>query len=633
MHAYFRAFARTSLCASLLLAPCGIALAAAPTPAATSTPLTTIVRVVTADRNSEALAHVARSTYVITGKQIAAHGWTSVAQALNAVPGIFITRYGPGAGASLSMRGATADETLVLLDGIPLRGMQLGAPDLSTVSTSGIERIEVVEGGGSTLYGSGSIGGVINIITAPRKTARAAFTTGSFGTQDVRIGLPFLSVERYVANNAYALPDGTTRENADVERSTIRSDIARHFGRLGVRLDAGLTSEHLGVPGNYGNFTPTSRQDSVDSYLHSRFSIAGKQSESVAQLGASTDSLAYTSCIGAGCQTVSRYASVSLNLRNRVLGDRSTFLYGIDLSRGTSQIDNSPSGIATPSVAQSALYLQQEWSLAGNGSLYAGVRGEHDGTAGGSLSPAIGGRFALGSGTQLQANLATAFRAPTVFELYFPCPVTSPCSNPNLQPERARVGDLTLSNTHIMGGLALTYFDTSARNLIDYAPPTFIPVNVGQASLQGFTFDARTKPLNGISVHASITDLYRALDLGTNSRIYGRGPVIASRVTLDYLPAHVSRFGMSGWGVTASTAGLRDDPANEIYFDSSGNPQPNPPFAQAIPYTNVSAFVRFRVGAHANLTLRGENLGNERYAQVSGYPMPGRSFALELSGH
>jgi len=631
MHASFRAVSRTALCALLLSSSAALAEAATPTPQPSASPLPTIVRVVTADRSNEPLKDAVRSTYVITRADIAKHGWTSVAQALASIPGAFVTRYGPGAGASITLRGATSDETLVLLDGTPLRGMQLGAPDLSTVSTTGVTRIEVVEGGGSTLYGSGAIGGVINIITASRRRPAALVRVGSFGTDDVRLDLPFLSFERYIAGNAYSLPNGTTQANADVERSTVRSDFTHRFGAIGARFDLGLTSQHLGVPGNYGNYTPTSRQDTVDSYLHARFAYRRSQSESIAVIAGSTDTLAYTSCLGAGCQTVSRYASTSFNLRNVVHAAQSDLLYGIDLSRGTSLIDNSPNGIATPSVSQSALYAQEHWFSGKNDSYYLGLRGERDGSAGNSLSPSIGGRFALGGGTLLRANLATAFRAPTIFELYFPCPAGFPCSNPNLQPERARVADLTLSNDRMLGGTALTFFDTRASNLIVYAPPTFIPENVDQASLQGFTLTSRTRRLNGIGVHVSITDLYRALDLTTNARIYGRGPVLSSRVTLDYLAAHRARFGLSGWGITASTAGLRNDPANEIYYDANGNPQPNPPFAQAIGYTNLSAYLRFRIGLHTALTLRGENLGNERYAEVSGYPMPGRSFSLQFS--
>ena len=631
MHASFRAVSRTALCALVLLSSATIARAAVPTPLPSATPLPTIVRVVTADRTNEPLADSVRSTYVITRADIAKHGWTSIAQALASIPGAFVTRYGPGAGASVTLRGATADETLVLLDGTPLRGMQLGAPDLSTVSTAGVERIEIVEGGGSTLFGSGAIGGVINIITAPRRQTRFDLTTGSFGTNDLRVDLPYLSIERYVAGNTYALPDGTSRINADVERSTLRSDFSHRFGAVGARFNLGITSQHLGVPGNYGNYTPTSRQDTVDSYLHGRFAYRRAQSESIAQVAASTDSLAYTSCIGAGCQTVSRYAATSFNLRNIVRAANADLLYGIDLSRGSSSIDNTPSGIAAPSVSQSALYVQEHWFSGKSNSYYLGVRGERDGTAGNSLSPSIGGRFALGGDTLLRANFATAFRAPTIFELYFPCPAAFPCSNPNLQPERARVADLTLSNDRVLGGTALTFFDTRASNLIVYSPPLFIPENVDQASLQGFTLTAKTRRLQGIGVNASITDLYRALDLTTNARIYGRGPVISSRLTLDYLSANPTLPGLRSWGITASTAGLRNDPADEIYYDANGNPQPNPLFAQAAAYTDLSAYVRFRIARRATITLRGENLGNERYAQISGYPMPGRSFSVEFS--
>ena len=95
------------------------------------------------------------------------HGDDDVATAIAGVPGVFIQRDGgPGALATVSIRGQRGDGVLVLLDGRPIAGGEIGAVDIGSIPTNGVERIEVVEGAGSTLYGAGASGGVINIITS-----------------------------------------------------------------------------------------------------------------------------------------------------------------------------------------------------------------------------------------------------------------------------------------------------------------------------------------------------------------------------------------------------------------------------------------------------------------------------------
>ena len=107
-------------------------------------------------------------------------------------------------------------------------------------------------------------------------------------------------------------------------------------------------------------------------------------------------------------------------------------IYGVDLSRGTVRGDDGEGDISTNALAQSAAYVQQTWTLA-HDEFYAGLRGERDGALGGEFSPSIGARLDLSNALTLQANAATAFRAPNASELYFPF-----YGNPDLVPERAQ---------------------------------------------------------------------------------------------------------------------------------------------------------------------------------------------------
>ncbi len=168
----------TFLCAVFfIIAPFAAASAqnATPSPYPSATPIPEIGHVVTSDRSEETLRNTVRTTYVVTANEIARRGFASVADAVADLPGVNVFRYGStGSLSSVGLRGSTSAQVLILFDGLPAAGQQTGTLDLNSIPTAGIDRIEVVEGGGSTLYGAGAVGGVINIITRPLQgTSRA----------------------------------------------------------------------------------------------------------------------------------------------------------------------------------------------------------------------------------------------------------------------------------------------------------------------------------------------------------------------------------------------------------------------------------------------------------------------------
>ncbi len=612
-----------------LLAPAAAhAEGASPTPAPSAPP--EIARVVTADRSPEAAGASARTTFVIGKAEMQRRGFRTIADAVASLPGVNLERYGPGGeGASVGIRGSSSAQVLVLIDGTPAGGAQILDVDLAAIPTSGVERIEVVEGGGSTLYGSGSVGGVINIITAPLHGTVVDARTGSFGESALRIQTPNLSFERAVGAEAYPLPDGTTRVNGDYGLTSGRVAFDTKLGSASARFSAGITDRHQGIPGELPYFlSPTSRQDDVSRDARLTLARARGNATTTLELAGTATTLVY------GCDTpddancpdaylgpgtpfyhqLLQESRVQAGLRETVEGRGSRTTVGVDVARGTTRIDSG-----TPSdplefhpFAQTAAYLQQNWS-AGPGSFYAGVRAERDGGQGGAFSPSFGGTLRLGPQTMVRANLATAFRAPTAEDLYYPG-----FSTPTLVPERTRVADLSIEDRAILGGVSLGWFVTSGSDLIVFDPVTFAPQNIGRAVIAGFTFSAKTRPLHQTFAKLDLTDLYRAEDLDTQARIGGRGPVMQGTLELGYLGTATSPFESAAIEVRA--AGDRG------FVDHTA-----PLFAQPVAYTRVDAFVRWRVGARSLLTLRAYDLGDERYAEIGGYPMPGRSFALELS--
>ncbi|MHB8141235.1 MAG: TonB-dependent receptor plug domain-containing protein [Vulcanimicrobiaceae bacterium] len=596
-----------------------------PTPSPSATPVVTIARVVTSDRFAERLPNAARTTFVVTHAQLVRNGYQTIAQALQDVPGVSVESYGPvGSFAQIGIRGSSSSQVLVLLNGVPLPGGQIDSLNLNEIPTNGIRRIEVVEGGGSTLYGSGSIGGVINIITSDHGPASAQAGVGSFGSRSLQISSPIFSFARSIAANNYGLPDGTVRPNDDAANTSAQLSYGRRIGSLQARLTAGYIQQTLGVPGSdlFGPLSLTSREN--DRMRNAHLSLAHRSKNAVTTLdlsGAAYD-LAYTcntpvdsTCYNAPSTTPFAQLlfdrRLETNIRNVVKNGRGRMIYGVDLARGTARIDDGFGDISTYPYAQSAAYVERDWrSIRGN-SLYLGLRGERDGAVGGAFSPSIGGIVRLSNALALKANAATAFRAPTVEDLYYPG-----FSNPNLVPERTTVGDLTLAGKSPSADVSLGWFETSGKNLI-VLDQNFLPQNIGRALIAGFTLDAHTHPFHHFVTRLNLTDLYRAQNLTTGLRIPNRGPVVQTNLSVVYLGAPNARI--DAIGVRFHEEGARS-PYNATI----------PYFEQASEYGRVDAYIRARLSKHLIASLRGYNLGNDRYAEILGYPMPGRSFALEL---
>ncbi len=313
------------------------------------------------------------------------------------------------------------------------------------------------------------------------------------------------------------------------------------------------------------------------------------------------------------------------SLRN-VVGDAAQRLvYGFDLMRGVARVDEGTGGgspyaadnaAVFDAYAQTAAYVQSQWFGANGSQIYAGLRGERDGGLGGAYSPSLGGIAPLSRSLQLRLNAATAFRAPTAEELYYPG-----YANPNLVPERTRVGDATLVAPAFWGGASFGWFTTSGSNLIVSPPPYYIPQNVGTR------VDPRDDLRSQDAARARHDRESRRNESSTGRKI--SIPIRASRGA-DRSSPSLRRCGITRAPQANSTAGrYRSRPQGP---QEAPDPYLSPAYAlyQPSTFTLVNASAAYRLGPRLLVALRGYNLGNDRYALYAGYPLPGRSFALEL---
>jgi outer membrane cobalamin receptor len=624
-----------------LVAPCAVgvtlacslpsvARAQSVAPAASPSPAAEIGRVSTSDRQDEPANQTARTTYVVTKAEMLLHGDDNVASALDRVPGVLIQHFGgPGSAAEITVNGQRTDGNLILLDGRPVSGGGIGVIDLASMPTAGVERIEVVEGAGATLYGNGASSSIVNIITtrstAAYKTPIVSVAGGSYGYGRASIETANFSFAREIVANTYDTPSigpGTTRVNADLSSTNARFTDVGTFGNLQISGSAGFISRIIGIPGQDTFLTSAARQQDDQQDARLSFALKHPNATTTLDLSGSRETVTFLDPSvpeGGPFLDFSTDARVQASLRNNVVSDRNRLIYGLDLVHGVARNDGSSSfgaAYAATPYAQSALYAQDSYALGGTSRIYAGVRGERDGARGGALSPSLGSVIGFGGNLSLRLNAGTAFRVPTAEDLEFPG-----YSNPLLQPERSQSFDATLNDGRVFGGPSIGWFVQTASNLIsgnpnvDFSQP-FGPgneplINQPQSSVAGFILSATAPTLNGITTRLSVTDTYRALGYADGmqaARLVDR-PVFSTSLDIGYTGAPTNT--LAAVGAVAHTVGALSAGA--------GN------------YTTVDGYVRLRVAQHALVSVRVYDLGNERYEEVAGYPMPGRTLTVELS--
>jgi len=227
--------------------------------------------------------------------------------------------------------------------------------------------------------------------------------------------------------------------------------------------------------------------------------------------------------------------------------------------------------------------------------------------AGGTLEPAAGFLLPVGP-ARVALNAASSFIVPTLVDLYYP-----QYSNPNLLPERDRNLNLVVSSDHGPLAPTLTIFDRTSSNLItDNAQ--FIPVNAGRAHFQGATLSIAPTLARQFVTQFSLTDLPTATQVssGVAERV-DYEPVLQGTISIE----HPIGSNVLGYGLTAKLVG-----AHTEGFAGPGT------FGQ---YSNFDAYVRARLAAHTVLTARVDDLGDAHYEMFYSYPVPARSYRLEIS--
>lgn len=608
---------KKTLLAAALCASSFTALAASAQDAAPLAPV-----IVTATRTAITVDDALSSVSVITREDIERLQPVSLIDLLQGLPGVtFAQAGGLGQQSSLFLRGTNSTHTLLLIDGVRVGTVSAGIPAFEQLPLDQIERIEVVRGPRSSLYGADAIGGVIQIFTrhstSGRFTPSLSVSTGSRGYADGQFGLGGgdrhawynLSVGSQYTRGINACRVGAAEVFAGCFVDEPDADAFRNTNALanaGYRWDNGteLAANWLhsksyvefdGAP--YGN------------QAHNRQEVAGARlsftplSMWKVTLGAGQsldDSHVYNNGV------FTRYGDSRRNQaswqNDLSLTEAQLLTVGVDWQQEHLASDT---GYLADSRNDTGAYAQYQGSF-GPQEVQLSLRHDDNQQFGGHTTGAAAWGYAFGHGLKLMASWGSAFHAPTFNDLYYPYGI----GNPQLQPETSRSAELGLSQQQADWHWALNAYQTTIDQLISL-DANYFPRNISRARIRGLEAQVGTA-LAGWRVNGYLT-LQRPLnrDGGPNDgHLLPRRPEQTARVELD------RRFGRLGVGATFFAAGKRyDDLANARRLGG---------------YATTDLRASYAIAASWQVEARLANAFNRRYETAYYFNQPGRSWYLTL---
>jgi vitamin B12 transporter len=590
-------------------------------------PLQTVV--VTATRIPTPEIQVASSVTVITGDDIAARQIRTLPDLLKEVPGLNVVQTGgPGGQTSVFMRGTNPNHTKVLIDGIDVGdpSNSNAAFDFGHLLTQDIQRVEVLRGPQSGLYGSDAIGGVINVITKSGSGPaqfNASLEAGSFDTFN-QVGSASGSVDQFhytatlehfhsgataVTPLDYLLP-GQPRVDDDYDNLTASSKLGFDLSENSdLGLVARYTDAHLRFTGdNFANFpsTPdTSRSEFHTQQYYTRATAHWLSADSNFEqtVGAAYSNIKSYDFSPDGPPTDNFGARVKLDWQGiAAIGVDEKLLLGAEHQRDeiTTPISASTSINSGYAELQSSFWDRLYDTLA--------VRYDNNDRFGSKVTYRFAPAYVLNeSGTKLKASLGTGFKAPTLSAMFQNLPEFNFFANPNLKPESSTGWDLGFEQT--VGGdrvrFGATYFRNNIKNLIDVNADFTSYANIGRALTDGVESFLVYQPLRTLTLRLDYT-YTQATDETTQLELLRR-PKNKESVNAEWqatgrLLLNATVLSVSSW----------------VDVNRDGSiPRLNAPG-----YTTVDVAAGYDIARHWALTARITNLLNRHYQNPDAFDQP-----------
>lgn len=615
-------------------------------------PLTPIV--VTATRAPAPLNTLANAVSVLEGDDLSRAGIVSVADAIRSLPGVAVVQGGSfGSVTSLFLRGGQSDYVRVLVDGVPVN-LTGGYLDLANVSTLNVERVELVRGPSSVLYGSDAVSGVMQIFT--RRFAgphtSLGYRAGTYGSADMDVEL---SAGTRAAGVSLALAQSSTDGIYDFNnhyRNTTASLGLSLASAAGSSVTAAIRytdavlhfpTDGLGTANDSNQFqTGRALTLSIDAThaLTPRLlaQLALGYNESRGRTDDEPDNAADTAGLTTyhDRNTVSR-RSADLRFSWRASGTSTLTLGGAvesESDRDTNDYQFPPFGGGGGSMDTSrvnrALYAQAVTGWRERVFLQAGFRVDDNDKFGTFGTWRLGASVRVAGATRVRVNAGRAFKEPT-FDQTYSSGFT--VGNPDLRPERALSWEAGIEQgIGARGSVSVSWFDQRFRDMIQFtsvAPGTPNYHNVAGANASGLEVEASARLAASLRITGQYTWLdTKVTDPGADSLTFAPGrpllrrPEHSAALILDVAPA-----GRVAAGARVAYVGRREDLDFTTFLISR---VVMPAYGRVDVWASVALLGTGPAHTGLTLTARVDNVFDIAYQEVYRYRSPGRMLRLGM---
>ena len=582
--------------------------------------------VVTATRQAQRTNELLADVSVITREEVEAAGQTTLSELLARQPGVEAATSGaPGSASSVFIRGANSEHTLVLIDGMRVNSATLGTTSLSRIPLSQVERIEIVRGPASALYGSEAIGGVIQIFTKQGGGPSAVNLEAAYGTYNTSKLSAGMSGEkdglRYSVQANFDNTDGFSNvrnpRNGAYNPDRDGFSNAALTGNLAYRFnkdhELGVNVLHSDGRNRYdGGYSLASaardyRNDiGVGSYsLYSRNQINADW-KSTLRLGRGIDDATYrtdgraTSFVRTEQDQFSWQNDIKLPLGKGLVAAE----WLNQRISGSQSYDRNERSIKSLLAGWNASAASHRWQL--------NARRDDISQTGAKTTGSAAYGYQISDSLRANISYGTAFKAPSMNDLYFPNTEFVGAGNPSLKPEYARNREAALHYESLRHVASVTYFDNRISDLIQWVETPagswfYVPQNVASARIDGWSGSYKGN-FGAWSLRAS-ADRQNPRDAATGYLLPRRSRTHAS-VGADYTSGRWT----AGGEVTAS---------GERYNDVANTQRLGG-------YALVNLSATYRLDRDLSIFGRVNNLFDKQYELVKDYGVPGINLLIGL---
>ncbi len=563
--------------------------------------------IVTAGRTPISFSDLTRDVLVINSAEIKNIPANSVQDVLEYAVGVDLRPRGiDGVQADVSIRGGTFEQTLILIDGVKINDPQTGHHNLNLpVSLDDVERIEILKGQGSKIFGANAFSGVINIITKKgyKKSLSLKTAGGQYGFYNgaISVSYPLGSLSNHISFSKKKSDGYRHNTNFDIINFSYNSTLSTNFGKLNFLF--GYDDKKFGSNGFYSSIFPNQWEHTTTKFFSAGADLGNKNLLISPKIfwRRNDDNYLLDYEKPSFYQNIHQTNVYGAEVQASLKSGFGVTSFGGELTEDKIKSTN----LGNHKRNNGGIFLEHRFSPIENFTINAGAFAYNYSSIGWKYWPGIDFGYSFSKSTRMFASAGKAFRVPTYTELYYSSPSSE--GNPNLKYEETTNYEAGIKQFGNYYSASFSLFRKEGKNLIDWIRTKngdpWIAANIGKVNTNGAEFTFNFLPglmLNNFPItKVSLDYTYLNSDKKTEN--------FDSEYLLDYLRQQLIFTVINNWWLDINQSWIvRYE--NRIFFED-----------HIILDTQL-----FKDINNLQLFLKATNLFNKSYQQISGVPLPGR---------